>query len=225
MNVEDFELLLPKAAPDPLVVPRWGVVTQMSPLVVQLAGDVEPLAVTPKALVGGLSVGDAVWCILQSRDLLVVGKAAAAAVCAMSRAATGPSLAAATWTQITDWGTPEKLHGMAANPAAGTITVQTPGRYDLHWRQRWQYFGSAFRRHAAIVLGTAAPTATATNVLAANVSSHNGWYAQPLHEPEVYLDAGAVLTFWAYSETAATYANTTSSPLPPVDRVVVRRSP
>lgn len=35
----------------------------------------------------------------------------------------------------------------------------------------------------------------------------------------------AVLTFWAYSETATTYANTASSPLPPVDRVVVRRSP
>ena len=74
MNVEDFELLLPKAAPDPLVVPRWGVVTQASPLLVQLAGDAEPLAVNPKALTGGLVAGDAVWCVLQGRDLLVVGR-------------------------------------------------------------------------------------------------------------------------------------------------------
>lgn len=74
MNVEDFELLLPKAAPDPLVVPRWGVVTQASPLLVQLAGDAEPLAVNPKTLTGGLVAGDAVWCVLQGRDLLVVGR-------------------------------------------------------------------------------------------------------------------------------------------------------
>ena len=74
MNVEDFELLLPKPAPDPLVVPRWGVVTQASPLFVQLAGDAEPLAVNPKTLTGGLVAGDAVWCVLQGRDLLVVGR-------------------------------------------------------------------------------------------------------------------------------------------------------
>ena len=74
MNVEDFELLLPKAAPDPLVVPRWGVVTQVSPLLVQLAGDAEPLTVTPKSLTVGLVAGDVVWCVLQGRDLLVVGR-------------------------------------------------------------------------------------------------------------------------------------------------------
>lgn len=74
MNVEDFELLLPKAAPDPLVVPRWGVVTQASPLLVQLAGDAEPLTVTPKSLTVGLVAGDVVWCVLQGRDLLVVGR-------------------------------------------------------------------------------------------------------------------------------------------------------
>ena len=76
MNVEDFEILLPRPTPDPLLVPKWGVVTQASPLRVQLAGDAEPLAVTPKALVAGLVAGNTVWCVLQGRDLIVVGKLA-----------------------------------------------------------------------------------------------------------------------------------------------------
>lgn len=74
MNVEDLELLLPPAPPAPLLVPKWGTVTQADPLRVQLAEDTTPADTTPKNLAGSLVPGDMVWCVLQGRDLLVIGR-------------------------------------------------------------------------------------------------------------------------------------------------------
>lgn len=121
MNVEDFELLLPKAAPDPLVVPRWGVVTQASPLLVQLAGDAEPLAVNPKTLTGGLVAGDVVWCVLQGRDLLVVSQLGQPSVL----------IGLASPWEVRYWRTPGTVHLRAAynasTPANTTRTVSLVG--------------------------------------------------------------------------------------------------
>lgn len=219
MNVEDLEILLPKAPDSPLLVPVWGVVTQTFPLLVQLAGDSEPLAVTPKTLVSGLIAGDVVWCTFQGRSLLVVAKLRPGTA-SMTRASTGPTYSASTWTQVTFDATSEEGAGITSNPAAGTFTVP-PGRWNLSWRQRWQNYGSAYRRQSAIVLGTAAPAADLSNVLAGNVVESSGWLAHSLHEPGVVLTAVSVLSYWVYSTTSSTYNNNTMAPLPPVTKVSV----
>ena len=74
ISPEMLELLLPQKTPPALLIPRWGVVTSTNPLRVQLAGDDEPLPITPKTLTGGLVLGGAVWCVLQGADLIVVAQ-------------------------------------------------------------------------------------------------------------------------------------------------------
>ena len=71
---EMLELLLPQKTPPALLIPRWGVVTSIAPLRVQLAGDDDPLPITPKTLTGGLLLGGVVWCVLQGADLIVVSQ-------------------------------------------------------------------------------------------------------------------------------------------------------
>ena len=71
---EMLELLLPQRAPEALLVPRWGVVTSIAPLRVQLAGDDDPLPIVPKTMCGNLLPGAVVWCVLQGRDLIVVSQ-------------------------------------------------------------------------------------------------------------------------------------------------------
>ena len=71
---EMLELLLPQKPTPALLIPRWGVVTSIAPLRVQLAGDDDPLPVTPKTLTGGLVLGGVVWCVLQGADLIVVAQ-------------------------------------------------------------------------------------------------------------------------------------------------------
>ena len=73
MKASDLELLLPDPAPEPLLVPRWGTVTQNGPLRIRLDGDTAALPVDPSSLVSGLEVGDRVFCLLAGRQLVVAG--------------------------------------------------------------------------------------------------------------------------------------------------------
>lgn len=75
MKLDDLDILLPTAPPEQTVKPRWGTVTQMSPLRVKLDGDDTALPVTPASLVpSGLTrPGDRVWVVLNGRQLIVIG--------------------------------------------------------------------------------------------------------------------------------------------------------
>ena len=57
---------------------RWGIVTGVGPLRVQLDGDTGPLADSPDTLVAGLSVGDRVRVILVNRRAMILGRAGGA---------------------------------------------------------------------------------------------------------------------------------------------------
>lgn len=75
MNIEDLDILLPVAPAEQTVKPRWGTVTQALPLRVRLDGDDAALPMTPASLVpdGTAKVGNRVWCVLNGRQLVVVG--------------------------------------------------------------------------------------------------------------------------------------------------------
>ena len=75
MNIEDLDILLPIAPAEQTVKPRWGTVTQALPLRVRLDGDDAALPMTPASLVpdGTAKVGNRVWCVLNGRQLVVVG--------------------------------------------------------------------------------------------------------------------------------------------------------
>lgn len=79
MNVDDLNVLLPAPPARPALSALWGFVTGVDPLRVRLDGDAAALPVTPVALVAGLQVGDRVWCMLSGRQLIVLGRAGAAA--------------------------------------------------------------------------------------------------------------------------------------------------
>jgi hypothetical protein len=55
---------------------KWGTVTQASPLRVLLDGETAALSITPESLVAGLLVGDRVWCQINRRQLVILGRAA-----------------------------------------------------------------------------------------------------------------------------------------------------
>lgn len=75
MNIDDLDILLPTAPAEPTVKPRWGTITQMSPLRVKLDGDDTALPVTPASLVPAslTRVGSRVWTVLNGRQLVVIG--------------------------------------------------------------------------------------------------------------------------------------------------------
>ena len=52
---------------------RWGVVTNTDPLLVQLDGDDRPLAGSPSMIIGGLTTGSRILCLIQNRRVTVVG--------------------------------------------------------------------------------------------------------------------------------------------------------
>lgn len=224
LTPEALELLLPKAPPPPLLAPTWATVTRASPLQVHVPGDPDPLDATPKTLVRGLRAGDMVWCVLQGTDLIVVGRftPSPGGVASMTKTSTGPAYSANTWKQVTGFDTSGVVsEGITADPAAGTFTAITASAVALYWRQRWQYYGSAFRRQAAIVLGVSAPAADNSNVLSGNAAGASNWYTHTLVEPSVWLPAGAVVSFWVWSDTSSTYNNTTNAPVPPATKVAI----
>lgn len=75
MNLDDLDLLIPQPVPAPEVSPRWGTITQLSPLRVKLDGDDTALPVTPASLVNvaQLTVNARVWTIMNGRQLVVCG--------------------------------------------------------------------------------------------------------------------------------------------------------
>ena len=73
MRASDLDQLLPAPAPAPELLPRWGTVTQQTPLRVRLDGDPEALPITPTSLVPSLTVGMHVFCLLAGRSLIIVG--------------------------------------------------------------------------------------------------------------------------------------------------------
>lgn len=60
---------------DLMPVIRWGTITQVDPLRVQLDGDIEPLILTPMSIVGGARVGERVICVEQHRRVIILGRA------------------------------------------------------------------------------------------------------------------------------------------------------
>lgn len=73
MKLSDLDALIPQPVLESGVKPRWGAVTQASPLRVKLDGDDTALPVTPATLVSGLTVGDRVWCLLAGRQIVILG--------------------------------------------------------------------------------------------------------------------------------------------------------
>ena len=76
MKLSLLDGLIPTPDPEPLIKPRWGTVTQASPLRVQLDGDTAALPITPTTVVSGLVVGSRVWCVLTGKQLVIVGSVA-----------------------------------------------------------------------------------------------------------------------------------------------------
>lgn len=98
MKASDFDILIPQAPLDEqALAPRWGVVTQASPLRVKLDGDVTHLPITPASLVGGLSVGHRVLCLLAGRQLIVMGTPGGSGVPAATVVAVDDSVVPAGW--------------------------------------------------------------------------------------------------------------------------------
>jgi hypothetical protein len=60
---------------------KWGTVTQTTPLLVQLDGDIDgngaPVTVAPQTLVKTIPVGARVFCVEQQRRVTVIGVAEA----------------------------------------------------------------------------------------------------------------------------------------------------
>lgn len=52
---------------------RWATVTQATPLLIQMDGDLDPLLFTPQTVVSGLRVGQRVVCVEQNRRVIVIG--------------------------------------------------------------------------------------------------------------------------------------------------------
>jgi hypothetical protein len=74
MKLSDLDILLPTRNPEPLVKPRWGTVTQTSPLRVRLDGDTTPLPLTPDSLERFLMPGERVRCEFTGKKLTVTGR-------------------------------------------------------------------------------------------------------------------------------------------------------
>lgn len=64
--------LVEKALTRPIPVHRWGTVTAVGPLRVQLDGDTDPLPFTPQNAAGALTVGARVWCVEQHRRVTIL---------------------------------------------------------------------------------------------------------------------------------------------------------
>jgi hypothetical protein len=198
VNVEDFELLLPKAAPDPLVVPRWGVVTQAFPLLVQLAGDVEPLAITPKTMVANLQPGDVVWCVLQGRDLLVVGRIGGQVAARLSKSA--QTSATASWQRIT-LDTADAGVASFADAANGRLVLPSAGLWCYGASLSTDTFSAAHITRVAITNAAATPTAGNTLLedsypFASGIHAHTMMDVRPLA-------AGVTLNLYYTTDTAA----------------------
>ena len=154
---EMLELLLPQRAPEALLVPRWGVVTSTAPLRVQLAGDDDPLPITPKSLAVGLAVGRAVWCALQGTDLIVIDQLGGPAGAKLVKTA-NQTYSANTWTKVT-WDAVEygDANGFAST-ADSRLVIPATGRYMVGASVAHPTgYGSAHLRQACIVRGDAAP--------------------------------------------------------------------
>ena len=72
--LQNLKRMVQATPPDPTkVYPRFGTVTQVSPLRVRLDGDTDPLAYAPPSLSVNLKVSDRVWCATYGRQVVVVG--------------------------------------------------------------------------------------------------------------------------------------------------------
>lgn len=133
----------------------------------------------------------------------------------MTKTSTGPAYSTNTWTRVTGFVSPaDRANGITANPAAGTFTAVDAGWYRAKFHARWQYYGSAYRRQAAIVKGTSAPAANNSNVITQAVFGAADWLCHDLEKRRFWLDTGDVVSFWVYSTTDSTFNNTTSAPVP-----------
>lgn len=120
MRIDDLDILLPVAPAEQTVKPRWGTITQLSPLRVKLDGDDTALPVTPSTLVRGLVVGSRVWCALVGRQLVIVGSYGGDPVPPPVRASLWGSttgLAYGVWTRL----------DFASSSLAGGITLDSGG--------------------------------------------------------------------------------------------------
>lgn len=117
--------------------------------------------------------------------------------------AAGGAFAADVYTQVTGFTDGDTGAPVTLDAAAGKVTVVTAGRYDVDFVARWAPFLADHSRLCMIVIGTAA---TGTQIAAEAVGGA-GWCVQKAQARGVYLDAGAVLTFWIFSDAAATFNN------------------
>lgn len=69
-----LRLLKMKSAIEAKPVFRWGIITNANPLLVQLDGDDRPIAGSPSTIIGGLSAGERVLCMVQNRRVTVTGR-------------------------------------------------------------------------------------------------------------------------------------------------------
>ena len=222
ISPEMLELLLPQKPTPALLIPRWGVVTSISPLRVQLAGDDEPLPFTPKVLgSGGMVVGRPVWCVFQGRDLFVVAQLGQKAGARAVRTSDGPAVGASSWIQLGSFTAKPYDDGPASAPiidaSSGVLTIPEDGRWAITLSLRWRNYSSAFIRRLAIVPGTSAPgtpaamfEATSAGRLTASCTA------------EDFYTAGSTFTFWLWSDTSSNGPFPTETGAPPT-AVTLRR--
>ncbi len=126
----------------------------------------------------------------------------------MTKTTTGPAYTASTWTKVTGFNF-DFASGITTNGALGEFTAQVAGYYDIDFYHRWQDYGSAYYRQAAIVVGTTAPPpgANAGAGVAEMGSSVRvaDWYLDTLHARGIYLPAGGKVSFWIRSDVASTF--------------------
>lgn len=205
MNVEDLELLLPPAPPAPLLVPKWGTVTQADPLRVQLAEDTAPADTTPKNLAGALAPGDVVWCFLQGKDLIVGGLLQRGSARGFSATlvtdSNGQALASGynrLTTLVEDYDP-----WNAYNPATGFYTIPVSGWWDF---TAGTTLGTASqRRFLMLEVGTAA--AGSNTALVRSEGPATGYSAMSMARKGVRLTAGQQVSLVVYAAAALSGTN------------------
>lgn len=120
--------LLPTPAPaDARYI--WAVVTQASPLRIQVDGDRTPLGITPDSLVSGLAVDQRVYCQIINRRLVVLGCSGGAVGTALATPSTWMMRDAAGRSRVVAPLVAADIDTMGARDTAITAALATAAAY------------------------------------------------------------------------------------------------
>lgn len=127
--------------------------------------------------------------------------------------AAGSAYSANTWTRISGFNVTDLAQGVTVDASGGAFTAQKEDEYDLGLKVRWQSYGTAYSRSAAIVKGTSAPATDGSNVIEQLTWEQSGWLISQVVVLGCPLAVGDVVSFWIRSGAGATM-NATNTAIP-----------